>query len=100
MKLTERQKKFLRREAHNLKPILVTGDKGVTDAFLQELHSTLEHHELIKIKVRAADRDERDAAIADLTKKMQALLVSRVGNNAVLYRAKRKNPRIKLPPPG
>ncbi len=100
MKLSERQKKHLRRAAHALKPLLSTGDKGISDAFLQELDSTLEHHELLKIKVRAGDRLQRDQAIDELIGKMRATLVSRVGNIATLYRPRRKNPRIVLPPPG
>lgn len=100
MKLTERQKKHLRREAHALKPLLSLGDKGITESFLQELNATLEHHELVKIKVRAGDREMRDQAIAEITEKMAALLVNRVGNMATLYRQRKKDPRIVLPPPG
>ncbi len=100
MKLTERQKKHLRREAHAMKPLLSLGDKGITDSFLQELDSTLEHHELIKIKVRAGDRETRDQVINDLAEKMRAVLINRVGNIATLYRQRRKNPGIVLPPPG
>jgi RNA-binding protein len=100
MKLTERQKKFLRREAHALKPIISVGDKGITDALVQELNATLEHHELIKIKVRAGDRDGRDEAIQQLVTASQAILVSRVGNIAALYRARKEDPRIVLPKAG
>lgn len=100
MKLTERQKKYLRREAHPLKPLLALGDKGVTDSFLRELDSTLEHHELIKIKVRASDRAARDAAIDRLTAAVKAVLISRVGNIAALYRPRKKDPGIVLPKPG
>ena len=100
MKLTERQKKFLRHECHALKPVLATGDKGVTEAFLRELDGALEHHELIKIKVRAADRETRDSVIAELASASGAILVSRVGNIAALYRPRRKNPKIILPAAG
>jgi RNA-binding protein len=100
MKLTERQKKFLRREAHGLKPIMSAGDKGITDALLKELDGTLEHHELIKIKVRAGDRDSRDETIKQLLEASRAILVSRVGNIAALYRARSKDPKIVLPKAG
>lgn len=100
MNLTERQKKFLRHESHALKPVLATGDKGVTDAFKRELDGALEHHELIKIKIRAGDRETRDAAIAELTSSSGATLVSRVGNVAALYRPRRKKPKIVLPSAG
>jgi RNA-binding protein len=100
MKLTERQKKHLRREAHAMKPLLSMGDKGITDTFLVELNSTLEHHELIKIRVRAGDREARDQAISEIAEKMGAMLINRVGNIATLYRQRKKDPRITLPPPG
>lgn len=97
MKLTEKQKKHLRGAAHSLKPIISLGDKGITDAFVQELDATLEHHELIKLKVRAGDRDSRDQAIDEVIGRVSATLVSRVGNVATLYRARRKKPGIVLP---
>ena len=100
MKLTERQKKFLRREAHALKPLLAIGDKGVTAAFLKELDGTLEHHELIKLKVRAGDRESRDAAIQEILAASKAILVSRVGNIAALYRPRATDPKIVLPKAG
>ena len=97
MKLTEKQRKHLRRHAHSLKPVISLGDKGVTESFIEELDGTLEHHELIKVKVRVGDRDVRDQAIEELVKKTGATLVSRVGNIATLYRARRVKPSIILP---
>ena len=97
MELTERQKTFLRREAHNLKPVVTAGDKGITPALVQELDGALEHHELIKIKVRIGDRDARNLAIEELAKATKADVISRVGNIAAMYRPKKKNPKIVLP---
>jgi RNA-binding protein len=100
MKLTERQKKFLRRSAHDLKPVVTVGDKGITTTVAKELHGALEHHELVKVKVRAGDRDARDAAVTKLAEKTSATLISRVGNIATLYRPRKKDPKIVLPKPG
>ena len=97
MQLTERQKKFLRKSAHNLKPVVTVGDKGLTDTLINELNGALNHHELIKVKVRAGDRDARDELIAELAEKLVATLISRVGNIAALYRPRKKNPKIVLP---
>lgn len=98
MQLTETQKKFLRREAHALKPVVAVGDKGVTQALLDEVDSAIEHHELIKVRVRAGDREHRDAAINAILEACRAELVSRIGNVAALYRPRKKKPRIVLPP--
>jgi RNA-binding protein len=100
MHLTERQKKHLRREAHHLKPIVTVGDKGITETVRRELDNALEHHELIKIKVRAGDRAVRDEMIADLANKADATLLSRVGNIAIVYRQNKKKPKISLPKSG
>ena len=100
MDITERQKKFLRRAAHNLKPVISIGDKGVTPALLKELDRALEHHELIKLRIRSGDRDARNASIAELVATTGAVLISRVGNIAALYRPQRKNPKIVLPKSG
>jgi RNA-binding protein len=100
MKLTERQKKFLRGAAHDLKPVVTVGDKGITTTVTKELHGALEHHELVKIKVRAGDREVRDTAIAKLAEKTSATLISRVGNIATLYRPRKKDPKIVLPKAG
>jgi RNA-binding protein len=100
MQLTERQKKFLRRHAHSLKPVVSAGDKGISPAVLAEIESALEHHELIKISVRIGDRDARDTAIDHLIESTGATLVSRVGNIAALYRPRKKKPGIVLPKAG
>jgi RNA-binding protein len=97
MQLTELQKKFLRREAHSLKPVIAVGDKGITQALLAEVESAIDHHELIKIRVRASDREQRDAAIETIIVASQASLVSRIGNVAAIYRPRKKKPGIVLP---
>lgn len=97
MELSEKQKKHLRGLAHSLDPVARLGNAGVTEAFLQELDRALEHHELVKMKVTAADRDARDAAIQAVLARSRAVLVTRIGNVAVLYRRHPETPRIQLP---
>lgn len=96
MALSESQKKFLRGLGHRLKPVVTVGDGGVSAALLQELDNTLEHHELVKVKVRAADREARDAAIGRLCDAGPAELVARVGNVALLWRRNEEAPKIVL----
>lgn len=100
MRLTESQKRHLRGLAHPMKPCVHVGAAGVTPAVLAELGSALAHHELLKVKVKADDREARDAAIAELVGKSGAILVSRVGNVAVLYRPDPAGTRLALPPAG
>ena len=95
--LTASQKRHLRSLAHVLKPVILVGGKGVSDALVAELGLALERHELIKVKVAAEDRDERDAWIGQLVERTGAELVQRVGHIATLYRAREDKPEIVLP---
>ena len=97
MKLSESQKKFLRGLGHQLKPVIMVGDAGLTDSLLTEFCSTIEHHELIKVRVRAGDRATRDKFISELCQKGSAQLVTRIGNVALVYRRNDETPRIPLP---
>lgn len=97
MNLRESQKKYLRGLGHRLKPTIMVGDAGLTEALLAEFLSTLEHHELIKVKVRAGDRESRDAIINEICNKGGAALIQRIGNVALLYRQNTEKSKIKLP---
>jgi len=95
--LTSPQKRYLRSLAHGLKPVVMVGAKGVTDSLVAELDLALAHHELIKVKVAAEDRDSRDQSIVDLFARVDAVVVQRIGNVAVAYRHNPLKPQIELP---
>jgi len=87
----------LRGLAHALRPLSRLGSAGITDAFIAELESSLAHHELLKLKVMAPDRAQRDAAITAILERTGAALVTRIGNIAVLYRPDPEGPQLELP---
>ena len=95
--LTEPQKKHLRRLAHALQPLVSLGNAGLTDAVVKELDRALSDHELVKVRARASDREQRDAWLSELARRTQATLVQRIGNVAVIYRADPTLPSIVLP---
>jgi RNA-binding protein len=100
MNLTEHQKKFLRSRGHQLKPTIMIGDAGLSDSVLAEYESTLNHHELIKVRVRVGDRGARDEIIRKLCDDSSAQLIQRVGNVALLFRQnmkKKPEKRIRVP---
>jgi RNA-binding protein len=97
MTLKESQKKYLRGLGHALNPTITVGDKGLTESLLAEYESTLKHHELIKVKVRAGDRSTRDDMIRELCSGSSAELIQRIGNIALLYRENPENNKIRLP---
>jgi len=95
--LTAAQTRFLRGQAHDLKAMLQVGGKGITDPLVAEIDLALEHHELIKVKVAAEDRDARDSMIGEIADRAGAALVQRIGHTAVLYRPSKDRRQIVLP---
>ncbi len=86
MPLTPKGRQELKARAHKLKPIVMIGSNGVTEAVKKELDRALNDHELVKVRIAAEDRDARQALLADLTESMNTELVQMIGSIAVLFR--------------
>ncbi len=95
MSLSAAQRREYRTIAHNLKPIIIIGDKGLSEGLMQELDRALNDHELIKIKVASTDREARQEIIEEVCSRARAELVQTIGKIAViLRRAKQPNPKL------
>ena len=81
------QRKYLRGLAHNLKPMVHLGQKGLTEGVISSMDEALELHELIKLKFldfkKKSQKEELAGRIAQRTK---AELVGMIGNIAIFYR--------------
>jgi RNA-binding protein len=97
MSLTERQKRYLRKLGHELKPVVMTGADGLKPSVVAEIDLALSSHELIKVKVRAGDRQARDELIKTVCNDLDAALVMRIGHVALMYRPDAETPKITLP---
>jgi RNA-binding protein len=95
--LSEKQKKHLRGLAHSREPVVLIGQAGLSPAVAAELETALGAHELVKVRVRVGDRDERDRILGDLAQQTGSSLVQRIGNVGVFYRRHKERPRIILP---
>ncbi len=96
MTLSNKQKQFLKGLAHPLKPVVLMGSNGLTEAVVAEIDGALGHHELIKVKVPEDDRDLRTAVADAICRETQSVLVQSIGKTLILYRPA-KEPVIKLP---
>ena len=96
-KLKKEQKKQLRSMAHDLKTIIWIGQNGLTENVMEEINTALNHHELIKIKIRAGERTERDEIAESICEQTSAESIQKIGNVIVLYKKNKKVPKIKLP---
>lgn len=95
MSVSPEQRREYRGIAHNLKPVIIVGDKGLTEGLQEELERALNDHELIKVKIASTDREVRQEAIAALCDSSGAELIQTIGKIAViLRRAKNPNPKL------
>ena len=90
------QKKYLRKLGHQLKPVIFIGNSGLSESVLTELSSTINHHELIKVKIKASNRIIRDQIVDEICKKISTQLVTQIGGIALIYKRNPENPKILL----
>lgn len=90
--LTPSERRALRARAHKLKPVVLIGDAGLSEAVLAEIDRCLEDHELIKIKAGGEDRGEREALSAAVCGRLGAAPVQHIGKMLVLYRKAPEKP--------
>ncbi len=74
MQLDNATIKRLRGIGHDLKPIVMIGNKGITPTITEEIDRALSDHELIKVKLPAGTKEERDVIGAELAKAANASL--------------------------
>jgi RNA-binding protein len=95
--LTGKQKRFLRKESHHLKPVFQIGKSGVHGVFLKEIQDVLEARELIKISVLQNAMESADEAGKLMAKELGAELVQVLGSTITLYKPSQNNKQIELP---
>ncbi len=86
MPLSSAQKKHLKGLCHHLQPVVTVASKGLTENVMTEISQALEHHELIKIRLRQ-ERAVRKASIDAITEALAAQTVMTIGQVLCLYRA-------------
>ena len=84
--LTSTQRHALRARAHELKPVVLLGAAGLTDAVLHEIDRALAAHELVKIRVPDDDREQRAQVFTTTAEKLSAAKVQSIGKTIVLFR--------------
>jgi len=98
--LHQQQKRKLRTLAHTLKPVVTVGGAGLTAAVLNEIELSLDHHELLKIKLGCGDKAARIQVREQICGEMGAHLIQEIGAVIVIFRkqvsAKKIKPKKKV----
>lgn len=95
------QKKYLRGLAHGLKPVVLIGQKGISDTLIQAVDSALNDHELIKVRFNEfKEKSQKIAIIADIEKNCQCQLAGLIGHTAIFFRRHSDPDKRKIMLPG
>lgn len=96
--ITAKQRAYLRRLAHPLKPVVHIGAGGVTDAVVQSVNDAFNSRELLKVKVQQGAPEKARPTATQLIAALEGVQVPQtIGRTIVLYRPFPENPEIKLP---
>jgi len=97
MSLNKTQVGHLKKLAHAMKPVVIVGQHGLTDGVINEIDLSLDTHELLKVRLNAGDREERQEMLTSICEKTRSELVQRIGHVAVFFRRNTESPKIALP---
>ena len=86
-KLESFQRKYLRGLAHKFKPVVLIGQKGLTDTVLRSTEQAFEKHELIKIKFNDLKDKEQKKEISELLNSQTGSeIIGTIGHTVILYK--------------
>jgi len=94
--LKSAQRRYLKQQAHHLKPLVQMGKDGPSDAFSRQLDEQLGAHELVKVRILnncLSGSEEIKAMFAAIG----ALVIQKVGNVYTVFRQKPEDSWFNLP---
>ena len=87
MGISAKQKRYLKGQAHGRKAVVTIGSKGLGEGVMMEIDEALTHHELLKIKLPASSRIERERLLESICSVTGADLVQTIGHVGIIFRA-------------
>jgi len=96
MSLNKKQIQHLRGVAHPLKPVVLLGNNGLTEAVVAEIDYALNHHELIKVKIPTDDKETKTLIVEAICRETSATKIQVIGKTLVIYRKSEEN-KIRIP---
>lgn len=104
MDLTGKQRRFLRAQAHALKPRVWVGKQGMAPNLVAQVSASLAAHELIKVKLLESCPLDVGECADSLAAATGASIAQTIGRTVLLYRPHPEHPALHLPgvpaPPG
>ncbi len=80
------ERRALKAKAHELVPVVMIGDHGLTPAIIREVDRNLKAHELIKIRASTDDRELRTKWFDEICDALNAAPVQHIGKIYIVWR--------------
>ena len=96
MKLRGKQKRYLRSEAHHLKPIFQIGKDGLSEVWLDEVLKALDKRELLKVNILQNSLVEVEDVKEFIENNSDAQVIQSIGNVLVLFKKSDKAENQKI----
>jgi RNA-binding protein len=78
------QRKYLRSQAHHLKPLVIIGGSGINKQVIGSVDLALKDHELIKVKFGEFKEAKKEIS-AEIAQATKSEVVRIIGNIAIFY---------------
>ena len=87
--------KHLKGIGHQLNPVVMIGGQGITPTVIEEIGRALTDHELIKVKIPAGSKEDRDSIAHAIAEATDATMITSIGRVCLLYRRNpHANPKL------
>lgn len=96
MNLNKKQIQYLKGVAHPLKPVVLLGSNGLTEAVVAEIDYALNHHELIKVKIPTDDRETKSLIVDAICRETSSTKIQVIGKTLIIYRQSEEK-KIRIP---
>lgn len=92
MSYSNQEIRYFRSIGHKLKPSVMVSENGLSEGVMAEIDRALNDHELIKVKIAVAERDDRREISETICKKLGAFKAQSIGKIILIVR---RNPKPK-----
>ncbi|NKB33420.1 MAG: ribosome assembly RNA-binding protein YhbY [Pseudomonadales bacterium] len=90
MSISNADKKKFRTIGHQLKPVVIIAQKGLTENIKEEIDRALKDHELIKVKLVTSTRQAKQKLTEEICADYKAECIQSVGHVILIHRAAKK----------
>jgi len=97
MKLTSKQRSYLKGLAQTIDPVFQIGKASLTPENVTAIAECFNTRELVKISVLKNCMDDPRAIAEAVADRTRSTVVQVIGKKIVLYKPDKKNPKIELP---